>query len=422
MSTPKFINIHSHIFTVNHAPDYFLQTVIPNRTLALWVHNTLQKRGSRWLFRIIKIFFWGEKRSMLERYANFVEVGLSASQEEVFSRIQASHKKFGDHGIVVLPQVLDTLDLDDIKSSHKRCRTQVYEVLQLKRNAIYRSHIFPFLPVDPREAYTLDISNWISAHINPDKGFCGIKIYPAAGFFPFDIRLDSVWKWAEENQIPVMTHATRTGSYYLGTQSSILSQGGFIVPSLNPGSPTMGPILNLVNATLAETSILKKNKIWCNVFGNPICYEPVLQKYPNLKICFAHLGGINEVVRSANGKSLEGYPPNLVVNNWYTEILRLMTMYKNVYADISYTLSDDTALGIIAAHFTNPLNLDNFDQPLIDKLLYGTDFYMTKTEKRGKEVDLQKKFMESFPPIHQKSMVYDNPARFLKSRVCRCID
>ena len=38
----SFTNAHSHIFTVNHAPDYFLKTGIGNTTLAEWVDKFLQ--------------------------------------------------------------------------------------------------------------------------------------------------------------------------------------------------------------------------------------------------------------------------------------------------------------------------------------------------------------------------------------------
>ena len=50
-----FTNAHSHIFTVSHAPDYFLQTGIGNAALAEWVDKFLQKDGTRWA---MKGFLW----------------------------------------------------------------------------------------------------------------------------------------------------------------------------------------------------------------------------------------------------------------------------------------------------------------------------------------------------------------------------
>jgi uncharacterized protein len=414
----KFINIHSHIFTVGHAPDFFLQTVIPDRDMAEIVQRLLQKRGTRTFMQALKFFFWGHKRGLLEKYINFIEIGVSSTQEEIFQTISNSYKKYGDYGIVTLAQVLDTLDLEDRESTHKNVKTQVQEILEIKRNAAYQHHILPFLPVDPRTPYTLSVTDWLEKYINADAGFCGIKIYPGVGFYPFDARLAPVWEWAQENQIPVMTHCTRVGSFYLGSQASILSGGGFHVPSLNPDSPYMPLNINRVRLTLGNSSILKKNGIWCNVFGNPTCYDPVLEKYPDLKICFAHLGGSTEIIRSKTNEPLRGYPIELVDNNWYTEVVRLMKTYRNVYSDISYTLANKDAMKYVAEDFRDNGVKDEFGIPLINKLMYGTDFYMTQQETEGTEALLQGSFTRTFEDAAIVNlMAYDNPARFLDNRL-----
>jgi predicted TIM-barrel fold metal-dependent hydrolase len=414
----KFINIHSHIFTVSHAPDFFLQTVIPDRDFAETVQRLLQKKGTRFLIKFLKLFFWGHKRGLLEKYIGFIEIGISSTQEEIFKIISNSYKKYGDFGIVTLAQVLDTLDLEDRDSTHKNVKTQIQEILEIKRNAAYQNHILPFLPVDPRTSFTLSTTEWLGKYINADAGFCGVKIYPGVGFYPYDIRLDPVWEWIEKNQVPVMTHCTRVGSFYLGTQASILSSGGFHVESLNPTSPSMPGNLNRIRLTLENQSIVKKNGMWCNVFGNPTCYEPVLEKYPKLKICFAHLGGSTEIIRSDGDKPLEGYPIELVDNNWYIEVLRLMKTYRNVYSDISYTLHNDDAMKIIAKKFKDENLVDDFGVPLLNKLMYGTDFYMTQQEKEGTEALLQNNFTDAFNDTTAVNlMAYTNPAKFLENNI-----
>ena len=76
----------------------------------------------------------------------------------------------------------------------------------------------------------------------------------------------------------------------------------------------------------------------------------MLDKYPKLKVCLAHLGGANEVRRSdpnADQNDLQladEYPPYLK-DNWSDQVVELMKQYENVYSDISYTLSDTKALG-----------------------------------------------------------------------------
>jgi len=255
----------------------------------------------------------------------------------------------------------------------------------------------------------------VKKYISKDKGFYGIKIYPAYGFLPFDIRLDPIWKWAADNQVPVMTHCTRGGSFYLGTFDSVVNAGGFRPISLNPGSSAMPSILNRI-ATLvnsADSSLKRNNKVWCNIFGHPENYRPVLEKYPNLKICLAHLGGSDEVNRAGREDKGEtpgkpDYPPYLGPN-WYREVLRLMQDYANVYSDISYTLSDDKAMDIVTSYFSN--------SPLIERLMYGTDFYLTQVEDKGDEPDLITQFETKFQPEQIQLLAYRKSDNFLGSGI-----
>jgi predicted TIM-barrel fold metal-dependent hydrolase len=407
-----FTNSHAHIFTVNHAPDYFLKTAIANETMAVWIDKFLQKKGTRWAMKgLLQIFTFlsPRHRDTVRRYIEFVEIGTSASQEDIYNQVSMTYKKFGEFRIVVLTQVLDYLDLER-SSNHIKIRTQVEEVCMLKRHALYQQTIFPFLGLDPRQAGIDLLNDWVLHYINPDKGFCGIKIYPAAGFFPFDIRLDAVWKYAADNGIPIMTHCTRSGSFYLGRRESILNTGGLVVQSLNPASPSMSTIETRVNSVVNDKSIIKNNRIWCNVFGHPENYRPVLEKYNNLKICLAHVGGASEINRSSTDTG--GYPSYLT-DNWYDEVIALMKDYPNVYSDISYTLSDQKALKKIAFDFREPSMVDRSGTPLMNKLLYGTDYYLTQQEKFGDEPDLQNLFLGVFSKAEIQLLAYTNPAKFL---------
>jgi uncharacterized protein len=409
-----FTNSHAHIFTVNHAPDYFLKTAIGNETLAVWIEKFLEKDGTRWLMKIILwIFtvFSPRHRDTIRRYIEFIEIGSSASQEDIYKQVATTYAKFGQYRVIVLTQVLDYLDLER-NSNHIKIQTQVEEVCALKQNASYQSTLFPFLGLDPRQTGIDLLNDWVKKYINRDKGFCGIKIYPAAGFFPFDIRLDPVWKWAAANGIPVMTHCTRGGSFYLGRMESILNTGGLQVQSLNPGSPAMNSIRDRVNRVINDPAIHKNNRIWCNVFGHPENYRPVLEKYPKLKICLAHLGGSNEVNRSGKPSITGGYPDYLT-DNWYDEVVDLMKGFSNVYSDISYTLNDKPALTKITCDFRKSEMVDLNGTRLIKKLLYGTDFYMTQQETLGDEPDLQDLFLALFDKNEVRLLAYDNPAAFL---------
>ena len=431
-----FTNIHSHVFTAKHSPDYFLKTALPakwpgwfSNIIAKRVNDMLQRKNTRWILKKIIWILQNVAQGFcvsIERLLEFIEIGTSSTQREIFNDIADTYRHLGEFRIVALTQVLDYLDLEQ-PSYHTRIQTQVYQVAEIKRNALYQNNICPFLGIDPRMV-NVDLVNWITKYVNKDYGFCGIKIYPAAGFFPFDPRLDKVWEHAEKNQIPIMTHCTRGGSWYLGRFKSIFDDGDGDVPTLNPISTHMASINERILALKADTDAQKKNSLWCNIFGHPENYRPVLEKYPRLKICLAHLGGSNEILRS-HGLRNNKFPPYFR-HNWYIETLKLMRDYENVYSDISYTLSDRNALKCIRDDFNadnitlyytgadnNPvaeeINMCYKNVPLINKLMYGTDFFLTRKENLGEEVDLQNNFLKILSS-RRIIMAFEAPDKFLK--------
>ncbi|HLZ88227.1 MAG TPA: hypothetical protein VKQ52_13325, partial [Puia sp.] len=276
--TNLFTNAHSHIFTVSDAPDYFLKTAIKSKWLAELVDKMLQKKGTRAVLQAIHWIikpFSPNYRNTVERYIEFVEIGTSATQQEILDKESQAYSKVGTYRIVALTQVLDYLDYNQT-SNHKKIQTQVEEVANLKRNALYQDRLYPFLGIDPRMQGT-DLLQWVKKYVSKDYGFYGIKIYPAYGFFPFDNRLAPVWEWAAGEGIPVMSHSTRGGSFYLGNFSSILNSGGFVPQSLNPNSATMPAIKDRINSLVKDGSVQKNNKVWCNIFGHIDNYRVVLE-------------------------------------------------------------------------------------------------------------------------------------------------
>ena len=49
----------------------------------------------------------------------------------------------------------------------------------------------------------------------------------------------------------------------------------------------------------------KENKRICNLFSHPENYLPILDKYPKLRFCFAHLGGIYQILGNSAVNSKE---------------------------------------------------------------------------------------------------------------------
>jgi predicted TIM-barrel fold metal-dependent hydrolase len=225
--------------------------------------------------------------------------------------------------------------------------------------------------------------------------FSGIKLYPALGFFPFDPRLEELYRYAEANNLPVMTHCTRVGSQYIGNQ----------IESLIADSPAMMNIPGKANILAAKTSIeqriaeykrrgwIKNSKIGdndlaCDLFGHPENYIPILEKFPNLKICLAHMGGSNEVVKSVDKKSKLDQIRQVDPDSWFEHIERMMKQYLNLYTDVSYTLSDfdNSKIAVLQKTITFLNTPDGQGKQLGDRVLFGTDFFMTEQERRESEL------------------------------------
>src|SRR6185436_827568 len=52
------------------------------------------------------------------------------------------------------------------------------------------------------------------------KKFNGFKIYPALGYYPFDVQLLPLWKYAADHQIPILTHCIRGTIFYRGSKKT----------------------------------------------------------------------------------------------------------------------------------------------------------------------------------------------------------
>ena len=268
--------------------------------------------------------------------------------------------------------------------------------------------IHSFVPFDPwrqindGEDHTartaLDLIKWAIA----DMGFIGVKLYPPMGFRPagnegaglsyprnatdrygasFPGRLDTVlkdlYRWAAEEDVPIMAHAAN-------------SQGA--------------------GTNYAERAF-------------PGWWRDVLRAHPKLRLNLAHLGGFNPVPE-----------PGSPVQTWESTIGGMIKDdgFLNLYADLSYfsdILSDPTRMGENASdeveeHSVPDLRilmtkyLADFD-PEVDHLLYGCDWIML-----GREADC-KSYLEKLDEflgsigVHdqkRKKLFGENAARFLGLR------
>jgi len=205
-----------------------------------------------------------------------------------------------------------------------------------------RGNCFPFFPVDPRRPGVVKAVLDGKIVTRKKGGFYGVKLYPRLGYHPQSGNMRDLYAYCEANGIPITSHA---------------GAGGFPPFGTNSGE-----------------------------FSNPENFRPILMKFPNLKIDFAHWGIGNDA--------------------WSESILSLMHDFPNVYSDLACYSSPGDLPKFIRKYGHNPL--------VIRRTLYGSDFdvfYLTETK-----FDMNS-YLDSF--INQMgeddldSLMCVNPVKFL---------
>lgn len=358
----QFSNIHTHIFNGKCAPDYFFKIVLPSKLdpFADEIKAFLEKK---WMRNFIKLLSRKRSNSMFQRYLEFIEIGTQNSQGDIFEILKKNYNILS-HDMRFIALTLNMDHMDTQQSQHARIEDQLFEVEKLR--SYYPNNLFPFLGIDPRHLSGHQLVDWVDSKFR-SMNFFGLKIYPAMGFFPFDPRLDAVYKWASENNVPIMTHCTRSGNFYTGKMDDVVP---FIdMPTLNPNSSSMESIYSRIEKFKNSKETWKNNKDACNLFSHPENYRPILEKYPKLKLCLAHFGGEDEILSKKCDLVKKGIDTDTF---WYNEICLLMTDYPNVFTDISYTLYSNEAIEAVKKLMSSDLS---------SKILFGTDFFMTIREK-----------------------------------------
>ncbi len=344
------------------------------------------------------------------------------------------------------------------------------EMLHLIAN-LWPGRIFPFCPYDPRRPDCLD-------HVKKamdTQGFVGVKLYARCGWMPYnngalhgptvgatlDARLDEFYTYVTANDIPILNHTSPTGHppdgalvfpWRMTTDANDTdrSEASTLSPMAYPPTNWTKPESFVRGRSKLQKSI-DKMTYELNSFGyyclydqlttSPYSWEPVLTKYPKLRLCFAHFGsklGIyahpryknnsseivndcetllvkNPMVAGATGHRkfrdyfkkgavlhrdnddhAEGAAAALLAqgkpwgdwvttweqtypDDWSSRITKLVTQYENVYADISFITGSGKAIAdIISPVFEDALYQRADGKRLFDKCMIGTDWYMTE--------------------------------------------
>ena len=392
------LNMHTHLFTHENSPRDFLKLYLPS-FMARGIDTFTNGKVGAWIVQHIGPVFGNAGK----RYASFMKIGKSESQGGVLEKLIQSYPR--GTKFVALSMFMEEMG---VGSSFSGYEGQLEQLILLKGR--YPEELLVFLGIDPRwqPASQLSLANAVRKYFTCTVTrnnktypvFNGLKLYPSTGFYVFDERLKETLEWAAEQEVPVVTHCNYLGGVYNNSES-------FIRANLNTSLRHYGidgdynafcarkgyraPAYQMANAPFIKRLIgmrdEKRNMVSCSFFLEPYSYEPVLEYFNRyggkpLNICLAHYGGdiqiqLSEGMEPKGADELEKNPVGIGMLNWTTQIRNLMQRFDSVYTDISYAY--------VSKNVPPILFNDILQKPYGNRILFGTDFYMT--ERVGKEQD-----------------------------------
>ncbi len=381
----QFFNVHSHIFNIRNAPKKFLNLFLPDVAASLIDKLTNTDTGSA-TFQFLLSKLGG---NLGKRYASFLQVGKSRNQREIFENLK---KQYDDPHLKIVALTM-YMEKCGAGPSETGFEGQLEGVLEVKKEN--PDNLLVFLGIDPRWKGTgIELRDTVERyfetkiHVSAERSvypFVGLKIYPSLGFYVFDEKLKETFEWAAERGVPVLSHCSYLGGIYSNETNHVNS-------SLNPmdvykglrysetfGVGTKPPepdkSKNLFKWILGQTDTLR-NLNTCSYFLEPASFSTVLEYFSSgerkekpLKICLAHFGGEDHILDEYKGKSSEQLF-GMIQQNWCAQIKALIKKYPNVYTDIAYAVGNPD---------THEAFLKEIQDPVLQqKIMFGTDFFMTE--------------------------------------------
>lgn len=385
------------------------------------------------LKRVIRLFIklpGKQTAELLKRYLTIGRFAYHREQRTILGTLTGQYPR--DMKFVILPMDMEYMAAGKPRVSYT---VQMEKLAELKLRGVYKDKILPFVFADPRriEADPTHFSYhmaggkivlddcFVKRYIE-EYGFSGFKIYPALGYYPFDDLLLPLWKYAADNNIPILTHCIRGTIFYRGPKRQEWDRHPVFMQAMGEGryEPMLLPekknkdfsvnfthplnYLCLLDKDLLTGIVRRNEKLW-EVFGYDHQTGKMASDLSHLKLCFGHFGGDDEwnrflesdrgqfapqlfkeprrgieFLKKADGTPAPGKPEQLWKGvDWYTIICSMMLQYRGVYADISYILHDAPAV--------LPLLRQTLTQDgLKEKVLYGTDFYVVRNHRSDKDM------------------------------------
>jgi uncharacterized protein len=287
-----------------------------------------------------------------DRYLAFAKTGRMKTLEEIFLEVYDQYPK--DTVFNILTMDMAYMGAGKVPRTYQE---QLDEVSALVRK--YPDNLMSFVHIDPRRDGYSDLFK----RCIEQNGFKGLKLYPPLGIFPYDPRYKPVYEYCNKNKLPLVAHCTDGNPvHWKGSHDELV---------------------RLLEGSKLPVNWNQKDKELCSYFTHPSNYEEILSAYPDMNICLAHFGRETE---------------------WDIILLQMMDKYPNLWCDISYSMSDEKHWPMLKVRLaTNPV--------LLQRCLYGTDFYMVQIECTEKEFAINLRAFLGEELFTQLS--YTNPQKFL---------
>ena len=459
MEKYKIYNTHTHIFTIDHVPNKFGKKLLPlglhhliTMRLVKWYYSNFTSRGNykykvlknkidslkyeikeffkktivihlflsivfffaRWIFKIfinffrVDFIFSKSTRETINRFLTLGRYSLYKTQSKIFDLLSKSYDS--NTSFVVLSMDMDYMDASNPGISYM---DQLEDLKQLKQKK--GDKMLPFLFLDPRRIkqtkHLKKYENYenYAKHLLDSQCFSGIKMYPALGYYPFDKELISMYKFAVERNIPIVSHCIEGTVFYRGKKEKEWNAHPVLKYNAKEGNMAAIPLPQ------------KDNYHFTTNFTHPLNYHCLLNKdllkeylgndyeegldLSKLKICLAHFGGedewkkylndgwnnynknISHLSKSEYDTYYQKYRNTLNHENqrtmwwnasWLSVIYDLMVVYENVYADISFIIHDESLFPLLKFILE--------DGKVKNKVLFGSDYYVVSQKDTEKDL------------------------------------
>jgi len=314
-----------------------------------------------------------ERKTALGRYVQIIGTSYKKTQGEVFEIVRGFYPE--KTRFVLLPMDMTKMNAGAVAVGIDEQHAEV----AVLRSAYPDSIVIPFAAVDPRHEGIVEKT----IALIENHGFRGLKLYPPTGYHPYDHRLWPLYDYAEEHNLPVLTHCSRP--------ASVRYRGAPTVEMLT--DPVSGEVLNIGRLELLTR------------FTDPDAYRPLLEKYPGLRVNLAHFGGAGDWTRYLDHPwDTATDTPNM---SWLAKILEMIRSgnFPNLWTDISYTLfANDEHVYLLKALLSNPT--------VSSRVLFGSDFYVVENaelEERRRSVRIRAVLGEEL----FNAIARENPSRYL---------